>query len=107
MRRISHCHFAIKKVAQALAGEMYENIMSNNKVRAHWIAQNPEATEKQLLQRFVDRNWGKCLQAARCAMTAQLLDPTVPELQKEEIIEILALDQSLMRGRDREHMVLN
>lgn len=101
MPKIAHCHKALRSVAQALAGELYENLMSNTKIYDHWKSQNPECTPKQLETRFVARNWGKCLEAARAVMTAQLLDPNVPELQKDEIIEILRLDSTLMRGRER------
>lgn len=95
----AHCHKVIRKVAQALAGELYEVLMGDNFVRAEWKKQNPECTEKQLCTKFVARNWGRCIETARATLALQLRDPNIPEKQKEEIVEVLALDNTLRRGR--------
>ena len=91
------CHKLVRTTAQAFAAELYEVVMGNNAVRAEWRRQNPECTEKQLLSRFVERNWGRLIPASRATLAAMLNGP-LPPARKEEIYEALLADNSL--GRD-------
>lgn len=92
------CHVQVREVAKGIAGELYERLMGEDKFYQAWKRQNPEATAKELETRFIERNWGRCLQAARASLVATLKDPKVPEWMKEEVIDVLEKDQSL-RGK--------
>lgn len=107
MKKIAHCHRDLAVVARALAGELYETLMGDNNMFEAWRKQNPDCTRRELERRFVEKNWGKCLEVARKTLALQLRDPRIPETQKEKIIEILALDQTLLRGRSRHHQMLS
>lgn len=100
---VAHCHVAVAKVAKEIAENLYEVVMSNNEVRARWKLQNPDCTEKQLIKRFVDKNWGKCLEPARATLVG-LLNGPLPDHLKEEVVDILYKDSTLMRGRERAQM---
>src|SRR5215469_7636171 len=95
---VAHCHVTIRKIAQEFASELYEVVMSNNDVRREWKRQNPDCTEKQLLSRFVEKNWGKCLEPARATL-AQMLNGSLPDHLKDEIVDVLYKDSTLIRGR--------
>ena len=97
----AHCHVAVRKVAMKAAGELYESLMGDNGFYETWKKQNPGASSKELERRFVLKNWGKCLDFARKTMVLMLRDPGIPEDLKEEILEILTMDQLLTRGRGR------
>jgi hypothetical protein len=99
-RRVQHAHKLVARVAKEAAHELYEVSMGDNVLRAEWKRQNPGATEKQLIDRFVKRNWGKCLAFARATL-ARLLTQPIDERLKEEIMEALVLDQSLRLGREQ------
>lgn len=97
-RPSKHVHKLIAETAKAAANELYDVVMTNNQVRAEWKRQNPDCTEKQLVKRFVDRNWSKCIDLARATL-ARLLTTAIDDKQKTEIHEALCLDASLIRGR--------
>lgn len=94
----AHAHKLIYQTAREAAEQLYEVIMGDNKVRAEWKRQNPEATERQLLARFVAKNTAKCLPFARATL-AQMLTTSISEQLKETIHEALCLDWTLVRGR--------
>lgn len=102
----AHCHKMIREVARAAAGELYDKVMGDNKVFAEWKRQNEGATTKQLEDRFIDRNWGKCIQFARATLATMLRQNNLPEKVKEEILDALVKDASLTRGRDRGQQLL-
>ncbi len=97
----AHCHKAVAKVAKELAGVTYERVMgADNLVFSEWKRQNPDVAGNpvKLRWRFVMKNWGKHIDAARATLACQLRNPIDPALG-EEIVEILALDSTLMKGR--------
>lgn len=98
-RKISHCHKAIAKVSKALAAAHYEELMScSNVVYQVWRNNHPGLNAKQLGQAFVNKFWSRFIDAARATLTAQLLQP-IDESVKDEIMQILVLDSTLIRGR--------
>lgn len=93
------CHKAIRDVAQAAAGELYESFMRENEVYAEWKRQNPGLTAKQLETRFIAKNWGKCIEFARATLAHMLTRPDIAESVKDNILEVLILDNSIPVGR--------
>ena len=94
----AHCHEMVAATAKEFAGELYDTVMSNNLVRAKWIADHPEMTPKQLEDEFIRVNWGKCIEGARTTLALMLRGPLDSAL-KESISQALILDATLKRGR--------
>ena len=63
-----------------------------------WRKQKPECDPQELEQRFVEKHWPKCVGYARESLAEMLKRPDVPEAAKAQITEVLAKDQSLVRG---------
>lgn len=102
-QKISHCHRDVAKVAKELCAASYELVMGGSPlVYREWKRQNPElaANPKRLQAKFVARNWGKYVEAARATMTRLLTQP-IDEAAKEHIMQVLTLDSTLIRGRVR------
>ncbi len=97
--RKTACHKQIREVARAAAGELYETLMGNNDLWTMWQKQNPGLTKKQLERRFIDKNWGRCIEFARGTLAHLLTRPDVDEKTKEQIMEVLILDNSIPVGR--------
>jgi ABC-type uncharacterized transport system YnjBCD substrate-binding protein len=93
------CHVKIADVAKAAAGELYENMMSNNVVYNEWRKQNPGCNEKELEARFIKKNWGSCIDFARTTLTLMLTRDDVADTTKDEIMVILEQDQVLRDKR--------
>lgn len=93
------CHVRIADVAKAAAGELYERQMGDNLFYEEWKRQNPGATPKQLEERFIKRNWGKCIDFARKTLTMMLTRDDIAESMKDEIMVILEQDQILRNRR--------
>jgi hypothetical protein len=92
------CHIKIAEVAKSAASHLYDTMMEENCFYEMWKKQNPDATPKQLEQRFVQKNWTKCIDFARTTLTLMLTKDDVSEGVKDEIMEILEQDQSI-RGK--------
>lgn len=98
-RKIAHCHKKIREVAKAAAAEHYEMLMSSsNVVYKLWKKQHPGLNAAQLQQAFVNAHWSKCIEMARATL-GRLLTTSIDETLKLEIVDILAKDQTLIRGR--------
>lgn len=97
----AHCHKQVADIAKAIAGELYEKLMGDNRFWEVWQKQNPDATRKEMERRFIDLNWGKCIGEARKALVMMLKDSSVSEDTKMEIVDVLEKDASLARGRTR------
>lgn len=98
-QKIAHCHKKIRDVAKAAAAEHYEMLMSSsNVVYNMWKKQHPGLTAKQLQQAFVIRHWSKCIEMARATL-GRLLTTSIDDTLKLEIVDILAKDQTLVKGR--------
>lgn len=93
------CHAKVMEVAKAAAGELYESMMGNDAFYKTWKRQNPGANAKQLEARFIEKNWGSCLEFARATLTVMLTRADVAESMKEEIMVILEQDQTLRNRR--------
>ena len=105
-RKISHCHKALAKIAKELAAASYDELMSFNPIYESWKKRYPGLRDnpKRLKAQFVMNKWGLYVTMARATLTAQLLQP-IDENVKDEIMEILALDSSLIRGRVNPAMI--
>lgn len=97
----AHCHRQVMDIAKALAGEMYEMLMGNDMFWRIWKKQNPDATRKQLEERFIERNWGRFIGEARKALVMMLKDPSISETAKDQVVDVLEKDDSLIRGRQQ------
>jgi hypothetical protein len=95
----SAVHKEVREVARAAAGELYENVMSNNDIFERWKKQNPGASRKELERRFIAKNWSRCIPFARATMAHLLTLSTVDSTTKERIIDVLVKDQQLRVGR--------
>lgn len=93
-----HCHKLVRSTAQAAAGELYDLLMHDNALHDEWKQQNPGLTEKQLASRFIATRWPACIPFARATL-ATLLTKPIDDDVKESIMEALALDATLIRGR--------
>lgn len=98
-RPTKHCHKIIREVAQEATKELYEVVMGDNLVRKRWRKQNEGASEKELLRRFVARNWSRCIPFARATLATRLRDPHIDKSLAESIMDVLVKDASLVRGR--------
>ena len=106
MPKISHCHFAIARIAKEICAATYEELMScDNILFAEYKRQTPGMTDKVRQRRFVARNWSKFIEGARATLALQLKSP-IDEKVKDEIMEILVLDATLIRGRAQPAEVL-
>lgn len=99
-RKISHCHKDIAKVAKALAEASYDELMSNNMLYEAWKKKWPHLVGDpvKLKRQYVANKWGLYVDAARATMALTLREP-IDEKVKEEVVKILALDSTLIRGR--------
>lgn len=94
-----HAHKLVMSVAVNAAYELYEELMRNNMLYDAWKKQNPGKSEKGLALAFVRKNTPRCLGIARATLARMLADPTISEDWKEQIMEALELDATLMLGR--------
>ena len=108
MKKVAHCHKLVAEVAQEAAMECYEVLMSsNNKFYKDWKAQFPNFSAKERQAAFAKKNWGQFIPFARSTLAKLLTSPTLAESQKEDILEALALDQTLALGRKNPAIQLN
>lgn len=101
MTTSAHCHKAIAKIARECAAATYDELMSSsNLVFSAWKAQHPGISDNpvKLRRAFVSAKWGMFVEAARATLALQLRNP-IDEKVGEEIVNILALDSTLIRGR--------
>lgn len=95
----AHCHKRVAKVAKALAAETYEQLMSSSDlIYSNWKKKYPHLDSKRLCRQFVADKWALFIPPARATLVGLLQQP-IDEALKEEIMEILVLDSTLIRGR--------
>lgn len=94
-----HAHNMVASVAVNAAYESYEVLMANNQLFSAWKAKHPGASAKGLALAYVKRYAESHIPIARATLAALLTSPTISEDYKESIVEALALDASLQRGR--------
>lgn len=98
-RPSGHCHEIVAETAKAMAHEVFDELMLRNDWWENWKNQNPDlATTKELEARWVEQTWGKFISEARGALAHQLTLP-IDLAIKDQIMEALELDHSLIRGR--------
>lgn len=93
------CHKQIAEVAKVICGELYERLMGDDRFYKAWRNENQGSTIKQMEDRFIERNWTRCVGSARTSLVMILKDPSISEAIKEEVVDILERDRSLVRGR--------
>lgn len=94
-----HAHNLVASVAVNAAYELYEVMMVDNVYYEAWKRKHPGKSPKALAQLFVEANAERCVPIARATLAGLLTSPTISESYKESIVEALALDSSLMKGR--------
>lgn len=105
-QKVSHCHKKIRELAKEACALHYEMLMSSsNVVYKLWKIQHPNLNSARLQQAFVNRHWSKCIELARATLGALLREP-IDEKTKEEIMQILVLDSTLIRGRKQPAIVV-
>ena len=97
--RVGGVHKVVATVAKEAAGQLYETVMGDNVIYTEWKRQNPNMNAKQLEKRFIDKNWGKCIEFARATLSLMLNNHSLPEKVREDIYEALVLDNTLVVGR--------
>jgi len=86
-------------VAKEAARASYAELMaSSNLTYQLWKKIHPGLNAKRLEQAWVNKKWGLYIPVARTTLGLLLSQP-IDEKLKDEIVEILALDQTLVRGR--------
>jgi hypothetical protein len=88
----------VRDTAEAMAHELYDHMMHDNKWFKAWKRQNPGLGAKALEERFVARNLSTLLPQARATLAGMLASSLDPDM-KEKIYEALTLDATLIRGR--------
>ncbi len=101
-----HCHKLIRSTAQAAAGELYETLMGDNAFFTEWQRQNPGLSRKTLETRFIAKNWPRCIDLARATLTLLLKRPDIDSSIKDDIMEALVLDSTLVRGRVEKQQII-
>lgn len=96
---VKHCHFAVKKVAEGMAHVLFDEMMSRNEIWSKFKEQHEGLTTAQMEAKFVAHLWPQMIDQARATLAGMLRSPGVSEEQKEEIMDILVKDQTLVRGR--------
>lgn len=93
------CHKYVAGVAREAAGQLYEQLMKDDLLWKMWRQQNEGLSDEALERRFIEKNWGKCIDFARATMGHMLSRPDIDQKLKDEIYEALQLDSSLPVGR--------
>lgn len=82
-------HKLVKKTAQELAGAFYEWQAGHSRYGDNFYSKYPN------VRTFVERDWANFVRAAKEAMTDQLSDPHVSEMEKKAIYDALIDDSTL------------
>lgn len=104
-----NAHKLVAKTAKEMAEELYEQVMSNNALYAHWKGICPELNPNILRIKFIRLMIPNLLDAARATL-AKLLTGTMDERLKDQISDALIKDAALGRRPPqarRQHIILN
>lgn len=102
----AHCHVEIKKVAQGQARVLFEELARRNQIFDQFKRQHPDMTTQQMEDAFVAKVWPQLIDTARATLAGMLRSPSYSEEYKEEIMDILVKDATLIRGRKNPAQVL-
>lgn len=94
----SHAHWYVRDTAIAMAHELYEMLMLDDKQYKVWKNRYPDRPAKFLEERFVSLTYPTLIEQARAAL-AGVLATTMDDDLKATIYEALLLDATLVRGR--------
>ena len=97
-KRVSFCHEQVAKTARGLCEASYDELMSQDILYSTWKKTHPGAGPKALRKLFVEKNWSKYIEAARTTMALLLRSP-IDDKTKEEIVDVLAKDATLIQSR--------
>ena len=104
---MKHVHPLVASTAVDIIMASFETLMGDNRLFSMLKSEaeeklRREATPRELEQHWLERNWGKGVEAARATL-ARMLDPAAsPGLDndaRERIHVALVLDNSLQMGR--------
>jgi hypothetical protein len=96
-----HAHKMIVATARAMAGEMYDQVMTqNNELYKKWKALCPELTPETNFKMFVDLMYPHLIHDAR-AILIGLLSTDITQSLKDEIFDAIVKDNPLHIGRER------
>lgn len=102
VRKISHCHVLIAETAKGLAHVLFDEMMGKNEIWAQFKSQHAGMTTAQMEAKFVAKLWPQLIESARATLAAMLApESNVSDDMKEEIMDALVRDKTLMRGRNR------
>lgn len=96
-RAPAHRHRLVVQTAMEMAGELYEEVMRDNELFAHWKRLCPELTPAILHERFCVLMTPHLLDPARATLAGMLATPINEDL-KSTIFDALINDASLRRG---------
>ncbi len=99
-RKVAHCHKMIAETAQGMAHVLFDELMARNEIFDQFKEQHPGLSTKEMETLFVTRMWSRLIEPARATLAAMLRGPYSEEM-KEDIMDALVRDKSLMRGRGR------
>lgn len=102
----AHCHVEVKRVAEGMAHVLFDEMMSKDAIWREFRAQHEGLTKTQMEDKFVAKLWPQLLDQARATLAGMLRSGAYSDEQKEEIMDILVKDQSLVRGRKNPAQVL-
>lgn len=102
----AHVHVEIKKVAEGMAHVLFDEMMGRNEIFSKFKDQHPDMTTKEMEDKFVAHLWPQLIEPARATLAGMLRNPSYSEEAKEEIMDILVKDQTLVRGRKNPAQVL-
>ena len=86
-------------IAKAAAGELYDSLMADNRMYEMWQSQCPGLNAKAMEQKFINKNWGRCIDFARATMIEMLARADIAQAVKDEIYEVLLLENTLPVGK--------
>lgn len=93
-----HCHKLICATAIEMAGALYDEVMKDNSIYAHWKAICPELTPTMTEILFIEQMWPHLIGQARATLARMLTMEYADDL-KMQIHDALCKDATLKRGR--------
>lgn len=99
-KKVAHCHKMIAKTAQDMAHVLFDEMMSRDVIWTQFKRDHPGLTTKEAEEKFVAHMWPQLIESARATLASMLSGP-YPDEMKEDIMDALVKDRTLMRGRGR------
>lgn len=96
-----HCHKLIRATAIEMAGELYDQVMKDNKIYEYWKTICPDLTPTLSEILFIEKMWPHLIGQARATL-AKMLTTNISEDLKQTVYDALCKDATLKRGRTRQ-----